>query len=150
VQFRVHFESSSFDELAENGLAVIDAVARMNQMWFLRNPQVDRDLRRQGVKYDPPPLSFRTLLHQICQAPILLKKKFGKCDSISAWETASLRLAGYDAHPSLINLDEGIWHVVVKINTPTGSYIHDPSAMLPRANGPATCNALGRDDICSC
>jgi len=150
VQFRVHFDASSFDELAENGLAVIEAVARMNQAWFLRNPQVDRDLRRLGVRYDPPPLSFRTLTHQICQAPILLKKLHGKCDSISAWETAQLRLQGYDASPALINLDEGLWHVVVKITTPAGSYYHDPSAMLPRSNGPETCNAIGNDDVCGC
>lgn len=99
------------------------ALAAWNVDWLRRNPRTPK-LYASGVRYAPDPLGsaedFRTI-------PRVLAARSGDCDDLAAWRVAELRLQGVRAHPAVLKMQEGLWHVFVRL---PGGGAEDPSAHL--------------------
>lgn len=99
------------------------ALAAWDVDWLRRNPRAPK-LYASGVRYRPDPIGsaedFRTV-------PRVLAAGSGDCDDLAAWRVAELRLQGVRAHPDVIKIKQGLWHVFVRL---PGGGAEDPSAHL--------------------
>lgn len=151
LQYRVNFEASSFDELTSYALTLMEAVVLMNIRWLKEHPEAPRSLVGSGIKYDPPPLSFRTDTHRICHASVLLQLGHGKCDSLTAYDVAARRLSGQNAQVAAKDEGKGLFHIVTKVIEGGHPRYYDVSNKLPRFEGPNNCRILiNNGSDCDC
>ena len=150
MPFILNCEPFDHDDMANLGAIAIDAMAHMNLLFFNRFPQMAMPARAAGIQYDPPSMQYRTMNHSLCQAPILLQRGVGKCDSITAWDIAWRRLNGEDAFCGIKPQGDGLFHVVTFIRTNGRISEFDCSKTLERFTGSPSCNLNATDKYCEC
>lgn len=148
--YTLNFIANGERDLIDYGIASIEGMAKLNELWFLRNPNFPRNIFETHITYDPPPIDWRTVTHSLCQAPILFQQGHGKCDSITAWSVAAYRVSGVDARVGLIPQGDNLFHIVTEIISGPQRSTIDVSNMLPRYTGADACNTLGTNAACAC
>jgi len=120
-------------EMAMQGLAAIEAAIAINIMYFNRHPEDICALACGMVKYDSAKKTLLDLVGDIETAPILIKKGYGLCIAIVAFDVAAKRFEGYNAWPVVIDQEGGYFHVITEMELPDGSVVQlDPSSELER------------------
>ena len=150
MPFILNCQPSSHEDMARLGAIAVDAMAQMNLLFFRNSPQLAMSARDAGVMYDPPPVHYRTMNHSLCQAPILLSRKVGKCDSITAWDIAWRVLRGQKAFCGIKPQGDGLFHVVTMIKNGSSVEEFDCSKTLQRFSGSPSCNTNATDKYCEC
>lgn len=149
MPFILNCVAEDYEDMAQFGAIAVNAVADMNMVFFKKHPQYAVPAVQAGFLYDPPPVQYRTYNHSICQAPLLLERKVGKCDSLTAWDIAVRRMMGQDAFCGIKPQGGGLFHVVTFIRKGGRVTEYDSSAELPRFNG-SGCHTNGTDKHCEC
>jgi len=149
MPFILNCVSESYGDMAKLGAIAVNAVAEMNIVFFRNNPRFAVPALQAGFMYDPPPVHYRTHNHSICQAPILIDRKVGKCDSLTAWDIAVRRINGQNAFCGIKPQGGGLFHVVTFIRSGGKTIEFDSSEQLPRFNG-SGCQVNGTDHHCEC
>jgi len=128
---RTEDEGTTSEEQIEQGLAATYAAARMNVLYFQRNPEASCALSQGKIKYDSENKDVLSMIGEISTAPILISEGKGLCIDIVAFDVAARMFEGYQAWPSIFSRGGGIFHVVTHILNGKGNVIeYDPSAEL--------------------
>lgn len=132
-QFRILINDEGADdaEIAQQGLAAIECVAHINQLWFARNPEEVCALACGKVKYDSKNKDVLSLIGEIKTAPVLISSGIGLCIDIVAFDVAVKRFEGKKAWPVIIPRGGGVYHVITETYDDSGNLVQwDPSLEL--------------------
>lgn len=132
-QFRILIDDDGADdaEVAQQGLAAIECVIHINQLWFERNNDKICALAKGLVKYDSKNKDVLSLIGEIKTAPVLIRTGIGLCIDIVAFDVAVRRFEGKKAWPVIIPRGGGVYHVVTETYDDSGNLVQlDPSLEL--------------------
>lgn len=130
-KFVIHVDDKDLDveEVAMQGIFILEAVININVMHLQRNPGDVCALFSGRVKYDTRNKITLSQIGDIRTIPALLAEpKKGLCIDIVGVDVAIHRFQGRDAWPAIIPWPEtGVFHVVTELQSPNGVIQYDPS-----------------------
>lgn len=147
-KFVIHVDDQGADteEVAMQGLAVMEAAIAINMMHFRRSPDDLCALACGEIVYDSKNRDVLSEIGDIRTVPAMLKHKKALCIDIVAFDVAVHRFEGRQAWPVIVPTEQGgVFHVMTEVQTPNGVIQYDPSQEIEqqgRAYGgqPSHCN----------
>jgi len=130
-KFVVHVDDKNLDveEVAMQGLAMLEAAIAINVMHLQRHPEHVCVLSSGMIKYDTRNKDTLSQIGDIRTIPALLKEpEKGLCIDIIGVDVSIHRFEGRKAWPAILPRGEtGVFHVVSEVQTPRGVIQYDPS-----------------------
>lgn len=130
-KFVIHVDDGDvgIEEIAMQGLAVLEAVIAINVMHLRRHPRDICVLSSGKVKYDTRNKNVLSQIGDIRTIPALLAEpEKGLCIDIIGVDVAIHRFEGRQAWPVILPMPKtGAFHVVTELQTPKGVIQYDPS-----------------------
>lgn len=117
----------SDQEMAQWGLACMEAAIFINVSWLRKNPTYLGALACGLVKYDKAIKNLKSLVAPIATAPRLIAEGKGLCIDIVAYHVAALRIQDINAAPYIIERGNDIFHVVTEVFHDGKRFLVDPS-----------------------
>lgn len=147
-KFVVHVDDrgAGLEEIAMQGLAVMESAIAINIMHFNRHPDDVCALSCGKIKYDKQLSNVLSDIGDIRTVPALLNHKKALCIDIVCFDVAVHRFEGRDAWPVVIPVGKnGMFHVVTELKTENGVVQYDPSEEIEQlgraySGQPAHCN----------
>lgn len=121
----IHIADESISNFIKYEIELIKSVAIMNQIWIDTYQPESLCLPCLGIKYNND-----GGFDQIDHISEMLKKGYGKCDSIVAWFLTLYTLSGIEAEPVLVKRSEQELHAQLKVFENNKVEIIDPSVNL--------------------
>lgn len=135
-KFVIHVDDRNLghEEVAMQGLAILEGVIAINVMHLLRNPGDVCVLASGKVKYDTRNKNNLSQIGDIRTIPALLAEpEKGLCIDIIGVDVSIHRFQGSRAWPVILPMPEpGVFHVVTELQTPRGVVQYDPSLEIER------------------
>lgn len=121
----IHISDDSISNFIKYEIELIKSVAIMNQIWIDAYEPESLCLPCLGIKYKND-----GGFDQIDHISEMLKKGYGKCDSIVAWFLTLYKLYDVEAEPILVKRSEQELHAQLKVFENNKVEIIDPSVNL--------------------
>lgn len=125
----IHINDPSISNFIKYELELIKSVSIMNQIWIDTYQPESLCLPCLRIKYKND-----GGFDQIDHISEMIKKGYGKCDSIVAWFLTLYTLNGIEAEPILVKRSEKELHAQLKVFNLNKVEILDPSVNLIKAS----------------
>lgn len=121
----IHIDDPSIPNFMKYEIELIKSVAIMNQIWIESYEPESLCLPCMGIKYKND-----KGFDQIDHISEMIRKGYGKCDSIVAWFLTLYNLYNIEAEPILVKRSEQELHAQLKVFENNKVQILDPSVNL--------------------